>query len=99
MADNRTAAEKAANIKKARNLEENYPTKGMEIYEGDPPKNMEKFCGLETNFQGEDGGRHAPMVQLLGGSSLDPLGNWRLKKKFKLMQLSSVQVAGKEISN
>ncbi|CAO2190399.1 unnamed protein product [Urochloa humidicola] len=84
MADSRTAAEKAATIKKARNLEDNYPTKGMEICEGGASKAVEMLCNVEADLQERKGAGHTPMVQLLGGSSLDPLGNWRLKKKLKL---------------
>ncbi|CAO2197547.1 unnamed protein product [Urochloa humidicola] len=80
MADNRTAAEKATSIKKTRNLEDNYPAKGLVLDQDGDSKTMEMFCELEANFQGKHGGGDEQMVQLLGGSALDPLGNWRLKK-------------------
>ncbi|CAN6252721.1 unnamed protein product, partial [Urochloa humidicola] len=57
---------------------------GMDICEGSTAKNVEMLCGMESKLQGYDGGGHSPMVQLLGGSACDPLGNWRLKKKTKL---------------
>ncbi|CAN6346177.1 unnamed protein product [Urochloa humidicola] len=78
--DNRTAKEKAAAIKKARNLEDNYVTKGLAICESGDKEAMEMPCCLETNVQGGDGRGNQQMVQLLGGSAFDPISNWRLKK-------------------
>ncbi|CAO2145845.1 unnamed protein product [Urochloa humidicola] len=84
MGDNRTAKEKAISIKKAKNLEHNYPAKGLVFYQDGDLEAVEMLRDLEANLQGPDGGGHQPLVRLLGGSSLDPLGGWRLKK-FKVV--------------
>ncbi|CAN6229680.1 unnamed protein product [Urochloa humidicola] len=90
LADNRTAAEKATSIKKARNLEDNYPVKGVELHQDGGSENVEVHHDLEANVQGQGGGGHQPLVQLLGGSPLDPLANWRLKKLKQVANTSSM---------
>ncbi|CAN6249599.1 unnamed protein product [Urochloa humidicola] len=83
MNDNRTAVEKATSIRKAWNLEDNYPPKGLVVHQDGDSSTLATFCCMEANVQGGNAEQYKPMVQLLGGSALDPLGNWRLKKKLK----------------
>jgi len=82
--DNRPIQKKATDFKRAKNLEDNYPSKRELVrYQNGAEEKLEACEGLAANVQAKSAGEHTPMVQLLGGGAEDPFGDRRFIKKIK----------------